>query len=106
MDRPSETDDYTGEEESPSKLELSHLSPVEKFFYIMNQSFSSVDPDGTGSILIEGLIQVLKQPSLGEKWIHTQIFQRLLWLLWDISQYIPYSLASAVLSICLSVEAS
>ncbi|KAI6653269.1 hypothetical protein LOD99_3794 [Oopsacas minuta] len=61
LDRPSETDAFSGEEE----FDLTYLTPMEKFYYIMNESLRSVDPEDTGSVMLEGLLQVLKQPNLG-----------------------------------------
>eukprot|EP00800_Vazella_pourtalesii_P019320 TRINITY_DN650_c0_g2_i1.p1 TRINITY_DN650_c0_g2~~TRINITY_DN650_c0_g2_i1.p1 ORF type:complete len:589 (-),score=168.48 TRINITY_DN650_c0_g2_i1:1195-2961(-) len=64
LERPSETDAPSGEEER-SQIDLTNLSPVEKFYFIMNESLRSVDPGDSGSVVLEALLQVLKQPNLG-----------------------------------------
>ena len=64
MDRPSETDAFSGEEER-SQTDVSTLSPIEKFYYIMNESLRAGDPDETGTVVLEGLLQVMRQPHLG-----------------------------------------
>ena len=46
-------------------MDMYHLSPIEKFYYIMNESLRAVDPDETGTVVLEGLLQVLRQPNLG-----------------------------------------
>ena len=64
MDRPSDTDAFSGEDER-SQVDLTYLSPVDKFYFIINESLRSVDPENTGSLVLENLLQVLKQPNLG-----------------------------------------
>ena len=64
IERPSETDAFSGEEDR-SQVDLNHLSPLDKFYYIMSESLRAVDPDETGTVVIEALLQVLRQPNLG-----------------------------------------